>query len=76
VVAEYDRREAWREGGPTDPDNLVSLCRYHHRLVHEGGWRIEGDPGDVLRFVHPQGRELSTRPVPIRREVQERLLPA
>jgi hypothetical protein len=66
----------WPKGGPTDPDNLVSLCRYHHRLCHEGGWRIEGDPGDVLRFVHPQGRELSTRPVPIRREVQERLLAA
>jgi HNH endonuclease len=25
----------WLDGGPTDIDNLLSLCRFHHRLVHE-----------------------------------------
>ena len=25
---------------PTDLSNLVSLCRPHHRAVHEQGWRI------------------------------------
>src|SRR5580700_7452718 len=30
----------WADGGPTDLDNLVSLCRRHHRPVHEQGWRI------------------------------------
>jgi hypothetical protein len=50
------------------------LCGYHHRVVHEGGWRIEGHPDDELRFVHPGGRALSTRPVPLRTEVRERLL--
>ena len=30
----------WAEGGPTDLDNLVLLCRRHHRMVHEGGWRV------------------------------------
>jgi hypothetical protein len=35
----------WSEGGPTSLDNLVMLCRHHHTLVHEGGWRIEGTPG-------------------------------
>ena len=29
----------WINGGPTDLDNLVLLCRRHHRMVHEGGWR-------------------------------------
>jgi len=30
----------WPDGGPTELDNLVSLCRPHHRAVHEQGWRI------------------------------------
>jgi hypothetical protein len=30
----------WADGGPTELDNLVSLCRRHHRRVHEEGWRI------------------------------------
>src|SRR2546426_6991093 len=31
---------SWIEGGPTDLDNLVLLCRRHHRMVHEGGWQL------------------------------------
>jgi Domain of unknown function (DUF222) len=42
-------------GGPTEPENLVMLCRYHHRLVHEGGWTIRGDPEGHLEFVKPYG---------------------
>jgi hypothetical protein len=30
----------WIEGGPTTLENLALLCRRHHRLVHEGGWRL------------------------------------
>ncbi|MGA8665275.1 MAG: HNH endonuclease signature motif containing protein, partial [Candidatus Dormiibacterota bacterium] len=30
----------WSDGGPTELENLVSLCRPHHRAVHEQGWRI------------------------------------
>jgi hypothetical protein len=29
--------------GPTDLDNLVPLCRHHHVLTHEGGWRLRRD---------------------------------
>jgi hypothetical protein len=32
------------DGGPTDPANLVRLCRAHHRAVHEGGWRRQRQP--------------------------------
>lgn len=31
----------WSDGGPTALGNLVLLCRPHHRLVHEGGFRVE-----------------------------------
>ena len=35
----------WSEGGTTDLDNLILLCGYHHRWVHEHGWHITGPPG-------------------------------
>ncbi len=31
----------WARGGATELDNLVQLCSYHHRLVHEGGFSID-----------------------------------
>jgi hypothetical protein len=31
----------WLDGGATDLDNLVLLCRRHHRAMHEGGYSIE-----------------------------------
>jgi hypothetical protein len=40
--------------GPTDLDNLVPLCRHHHVLTHEGGWRLRRDPdGRALEAVPP-----------------------
>src|SRR2546423_967127 len=62
----------WADGGRTDLDNLLLLCTAHHRFVHEGGWRIEGDPGGELRFVHPEGREVQVGPPGLRPEVAER----
>ena len=51
----------WGDGGGTDLDNLVLLCSAHHRLIHEGGWRISGHPGEDLRFHDPRGGPLRTR---------------
>jgi hypothetical protein len=45
----------WAKGGPTDLDNLVTLCPYHHRLLHEAGWAISGDPNTELAWHHPNG---------------------
>ena len=33
--------EHWANGGETSLHNLVSLCHFHHRQVHEGGYSIE-----------------------------------
>ena len=34
----------WADGGPTNLDNLVLLCRRHHRAVHEGGHDLSRPP--------------------------------
>jgi hypothetical protein len=46
----------WAHGGATELSNLVHLCRFHHRLVHEGGYTLEpaGRAG-ALRFRRPDG---------------------
>ena len=41
----------WSDGGPTELANLVSLCRPHHRAVHEQGWRIH--IADGIAVVEP-----------------------
>jgi hypothetical protein len=45
----------WADDGPTDLDNLITLCGYHHRLLHNAGWRISGDPQHDVEFVRPNG---------------------
>ncbi len=49
----------WSQGGETKIENLVLLCRHHHVLVHQAGWRIEGKPG-ALRIYRPDGTRLGT----------------
>lgn len=49
----------WARGGDTALENLVLLCRRHHRLVHEGGYSID----DRLRFYDPWGQHIP----PVRR---------
>jgi hypothetical protein len=44
--------EFWARGGPTNVADLVSVCHYHHRLVHEGGWQVV-KAGREFRFVPP-----------------------
>jgi hypothetical protein len=38
----------WADGGATELANLVSLCRQHHRRVHEEGWRIHIADGSAV----------------------------
>jgi hypothetical protein len=43
----------WLDGGPTDLDNLALVCRAHHRVVHEGGWRLARGPDGRLTAIPP-----------------------
>ena len=50
-----------RHKGPTTLENLLSLCRFHHKLVHEGGYTISRGADGDLRFYDPRGRHLHNR---------------
>lgn len=45
----------WEAGGFTDLANLLPLCNRHHRLVHEGKWRLTLTPDRQLTIVRPDG---------------------
>ena len=45
----------WANGGATRLANLVLLCRFHHRVVHEEGYQVERDAEGALRFRTPRG---------------------
>lgn len=63
VYVEAHHVRQWTDGGPTDLDNLVSLCWHHHHLVHEGGWSITFE-ANVLGCYRPDGTEL-VDPAPV-----------
>jgi hypothetical protein len=53
----------WAQGGETKASNLVSLCRFHHRKVHEGAVVVQVLDDGAFRFVRPDGRAFDS-PVP------------
>lgn len=52
--------EHWANGGETKPSNLVSLCWFHHRMVHEGNVVIHVLNDGALRFLKPCGRSFDS----------------
>ena len=42
-------------GAKTSLDNLVLLCPFHHRLVHEGGFDVQRVGDGAYRFISLQG---------------------
>jgi hypothetical protein len=54
----------WAQGGPTVLSNLATLCRRHHRAVHEEGYKVECRPDGALRFRRPDGRLIPEVPAP------------
>jgi hypothetical protein len=48
-------RRHWAHGGETSLENLVLLCYQHHRVVHEGGYTVDGDAESGIRFRNRHG---------------------
>jgi len=48
----------WANGGETKLINLITLCYFHHRLVHEGGWDVQVLDDGAFRFLRPDGEAL------------------
>tara|TARA_R110002072_G_scaffold31735_16_gene97666 strand:+ start:943 stop:2355 length:1413 start_codon:yes stop_codon:yes gene_type:complete len=66
----------WAQGGATRLDNLVTLCRFHHRELHKGTYRIQpANSGDTschhFTFINrfnktiPYSPPLPTNPLPL-----------
>jgi Domain of unknown function (DUF222)/HNH endonuclease len=45
----------WADGGETKPSNLINLCKFHHRQVHEGNVLVQVLDDGAFRFVKPDG---------------------
>ena len=61
----------WADGGKTDLENLILLCGFHHRFLHEHRWHITGNPNQEVTF-----RRSDWTPYPRPRETLDRRLAA
>jgi hypothetical protein len=52
----------WLHGGPTSLDNLVSLCSFHHRQLHEGGFSVDLMGNGEVEVRTPQGVPIPAQP--------------
>ena len=55
--------EHWADGGETRLTNLISVCRFHHRAVHEEGFRVvPAEEDGHFQFLRPDGEPLPAEP--------------
>jgi Domain of unknown function (DUF222)/HNH endonuclease len=52
----------WADGGKTDLDNMVLLCRRHHRILHHSAWEITFLNG-IPHFIPPAWLDPDRTPV-------------
>ena len=48
----------WSDGGKTNMDNLVSLCRFHHGRLHDGMFQVRRDHSGNFIFTGVDGKPL------------------
>lgn len=63
---------SWSLGGPTDLENLLLVCRFHHMLLHEAGFGVRADTSSAVgrqkgagvrwEFTDPVGRAVPAVP--------------
>jgi hypothetical protein len=54
----------WVLRGPTDLDNLITVCTFHHTLLHEGRWSVGFDGAQRPIWFRPGGRVYEPGPAP------------
>lgn len=54
----------WSRGGPTDLTNLVTVCSFHHTMLHELGWSVRLDGRASPVWFRPNGQRLDPGPAP------------
>ena len=54
----------WSRGGRTELENLALICSFHHKLVHELGWRITRHADGEIGWFRPDGTRYRAGPAP------------
>jgi hypothetical protein len=54
----------WENGGSTDLDNLLLVCSFHHKLVHEYGWSVARTKDGIALWFRPDGTPYRSGPGP------------
>ena len=62
VFCDLDHVRPWPRGRTAD-DNLICLCRRHHRIKQRPGWRVTLTPDGIVTWTDPTGRTRTTFPV-------------
>jgi hypothetical protein len=54
----------WADGGRTELRNLLSLCGFHHRRLHDGEYTVAAGSKGTFRFVTAQGKPIADPDAP------------
>jgi len=60
--AEIDHTHDWALLGQTAHDNLANLCKPNHALKTQTRWTVSQQPGGILTWTSPTGRDFTTEP--------------